>query len=84
MREGSKSNFRKQGVETMDLLALLDVGIVLSDTSECKFIHEINFMRSIHMFVLLGIKLVVVRRIEFGHTLKSFTIRGKVAEKSMT
>jgi hypothetical protein len=69
----------------MNLLPLLDKGIILSDAAQSKFIHEINFMRSVHMFVLFlhsagcyggqGIR---------GRTLKSFTIRGKVAEKSMT
>jgi hypothetical protein len=54
-----KSNLGKEGVETMNLLPLFDVGIILSDASESKFIHEINFMWSIHMFVLFYIKLVV-------------------------
>lgn len=38
----------------MDLLPLLDIGIILSDAAQCKFIHEINFMWSVHMFVLFG------------------------------
>jgi len=69
----------------MNLLPLLDKGIVLSDAAQCKFIHEINFMWSVHMFVLFwhsaGCYGGDARR---GRTLKSFTIRGKVAEKSMT
>jgi len=52
------SNLREEGVKTMNLLPLLDIGIILSDAAKCKFIHEINFMRIIHMFVLQGIQLV--------------------------
>lgn len=51
------SNLREEGVETMNLLPLLDIGIILGDAAQCKFVHEINFMRSIHMFVLNGIQL---------------------------
>jgi hypothetical protein len=43
----------------MNLLPLLDKGIVLSYAAQCKFIHEINFMWSVHMFVLFGTQLVV-------------------------
>ena len=52
------SNLREEGVETMNLLPLLDIGIILGDAAKCKFVHEINFMRSIHMLVLEGIQLV--------------------------
>lgn len=36
----------------MNLLSLLDIGIVLSDAAQCKFIHKINFMWNVHMFIL--------------------------------
>lgn len=56
---GRIPNLREEGVEAMNLLPLLDKGIVLSYAAQCKFIHEINFMWSVHMFVLFGTQLVV-------------------------
>ena len=56
---GRKSNLREERVETMNLLSLLDIGVVLSDAAQCKFIHEINFMWSVHVFVLFGIQPVI-------------------------
>ena len=56
---GRRPHLREESVETMNLLSLLDIGIVLSDAAQCKFIHEINFMWIVHMFILFGIQLAV-------------------------
>lgn len=36
----------------MNLLALFDVSVILSDTTESKLIHEVNLVRRFHVFFL--------------------------------
>ena len=36
----------------MDLLSLFDVGVVLRDTAEGEFVHEIDLIGGLHMFIL--------------------------------
>jgi hypothetical protein len=71
-RVGRRPNLREEGVEAMNLLPLLDIGIILSDAAECKFIHKINFMWSAHMFVLFCIQLVVGGSREYKAHLEIF------------
>lgn len=42
----------EKGVETVNLLTLLNVGVILSDTTKGKFVHEIDFIRILHMLIL--------------------------------
>jgi hypothetical protein len=36
----------------VDLLLLLNESVVLSDTTERQLIHEVNFVRRVHVLVL--------------------------------
>jgi len=42
----------EQGIQTMNLLSLLYVGIILGDTAKGQFIHKVDLMWGSHMFVL--------------------------------
>lgn len=44
--------FGEQRIQTVNLLLLLDEGIVLRDTTQRKFIHEIDLVRIAHVLVL--------------------------------
>ncbi len=44
--------FGEEGVEAMDFLLLFHEAVVLGDSSEGKFIHKIDFVRIVHMFIL--------------------------------
>lgn len=46
--------FRKEGVQAVYLLLLLNEGIILRDTSEGQLIHEIDFIRIVHVLVREG------------------------------
>lgn len=35
----------------MDLLLLFDESVILGNTAECKLVHEIDFVRVIHVLV---------------------------------
>lgn len=43
---------REEGVEAVDLLFLINEAIVLCDTAQCKLIHQVDFVRVSHVFVL--------------------------------
>ncbi len=43
--------FGEERVETVDLLLLLDIGIVLRDAAEGQFVHEIDLVRADHVLV---------------------------------
>ena len=43
---------REEGVEAVDFLAFLHKGIVLGDTSQCQFIHEVDFIGVLNMTLL--------------------------------
>lgn len=43
---------REEGVEAMDLLLLIDITVILGDTSQGEFVHEIDLVWVPHMFVL--------------------------------
>jgi hypothetical protein len=42
----------EEGVQAVDLLLLLNESVVLSDTTERQLIHEVNFVRRVHVLVL--------------------------------
>ena len=42
----------EERVQTVDLLLLLDKGIVLSNTAKSKFVHEVDLVRVVHVLVL--------------------------------
>lgn len=44
--------FRKQGIETVDLLSFLHERIVLGDASQSEFVHQIDLVWISHMFLL--------------------------------
>ena len=44
--------FGEKCVQAMDFLSLLDKGIILRDAFQSEFIHQINFVRVTHMFLL--------------------------------
>lgn len=43
---------REEGVETMNFLLLLHEAVVLGDSTEGQFVHEIDFVRIVHVFIL--------------------------------
>mmetsp|Transcript_46946 Transcript_46946/g.78217 ORF Transcript_46946/g.78217 Transcript_46946/m.78217 type:complete len:419 (-) Transcript_46946:177-1433(-) len=45
----------EEGVETLDLLALIDKGVVLRDTLEGELIHQVNFIGVVEPGVLEGL-----------------------------
>lgn len=44
--------FGEESVETVDLLFFLDKSVILRDSSERKFVHQVDFVRVAHMLVL--------------------------------
>ena len=44
--------FGEEGVEAVDLLFLLDEGIILSDTLQCQLVHQVHFVRLPHVLFL--------------------------------
>jgi hypothetical protein len=49
---GRPTYLGEKSVETVDLLTLLDIGVVLGNTTKGKFIHEIDFIRIVHVLIL--------------------------------
>ena len=47
-----KTDLGKQCVEAMHLLPFFDIGVILRDTTQGKFVHQIDLIRRIHMFIL--------------------------------
>ena len=47
-----ETNLREKGVETVHFLSLFDKSVILSDTAQCQFVHEVDLVRRVHMFVL--------------------------------
>lgn len=68
----------------MDFLLFFHECVVLGDTAESKFVHEVDFIRIVHVFVLADSQYGSDVSIFSRRTLKVFTTSGKVAEKSMT
>lgn len=73
----------KECVEAMDFLTLLDEAVVLRNASKSELVHEINFVRVVHMFILGPVSFGRIRWI-VTLTLNDLTIVGNVALKSMT
>lgn len=42
----------EEGIQAMDLLLLLDEGIILCDTAESELVHEVDFVGIVHVFIL--------------------------------
>ena len=47
--------FGEEGIEAMDFLALFNEGVILGDTAQSEFIHEVDFVRIIHVLVREGL-----------------------------
>lgn len=43
--------FREKSVQAVNLLALFNEGVVLGDTAESEFVHEVDFERRIHILI---------------------------------
>ena len=41
----------EQSVQTMNLLAFFDKGVVLGDSTESEFVHEVDLVRRVHVLV---------------------------------
>lgn len=73
----------EEGVQTVHLLLLFNKCVVLRDTAECEFIHQVDLVWRVHVLVLRTISKFTVQ--ESRHiTLKLLTTIGKVALNSMT
>lgn len=44
--------FREQGIEAVNFLFLFYETVVLGDTSKSKFVHQVDFIRISHVFIL--------------------------------
>ena len=44
--------FREERVETVDLLPLFDKSIILGNASQGEFVHQVDFVRVPHVFIL--------------------------------
>ena len=42
----------KQCIETMNLLPFFHKSVILCDTAECEFVHEVDLVWSLHVLVL--------------------------------
>lgn len=75
--------FGEEGIETVDFLFLFYEAVVLRYTSQSELVHQVDFVRVSHMFIL---ETVSIRRRHWMVilTLNDLTIIGKVALKSMT
>ena len=51
------ANLGEERIQTVDLLSLLDVGIILGDATQSKLLHEVNLVRVLHVLVLRGASL---------------------------
>ena len=71
----------------MNFLTLLQEGIILSYSSKGQLIHQIDLVRLRHPFILVNVEKSISnhrQKWKEERTLKSLTMIGKVAEKSMT
>lgn len=60
----------EESVQTMDFLLFLNIGIELSDSNQGQFLHQIDFIWSLHMFAHEeGHRLWESRRIEHDLTI---------------
>lgn len=46
-------------VQAVDLLLLFDKSIVLRDTAKCQLVHEVDFVRGVHVLVLDAVSAVI-------------------------
>ena len=75
--------FGEESVETVNLLFFFDKAVVLRNTPKSKLVHQIYFVRIVHMFILRPVS-IERRHWMVRLTLNDLTIVGKVALKSMT
>jgi len=47
-----RMNLGEESIQTVNLLSFFDIGIILGDTAKGKFIHQVDFVRRFHVFVL--------------------------------
>ena len=77
------SQFGKESVETVNFLFFFDKAVVLRDTPKSELVHQIYFVRIVHIFILRPVS-IERRHSVVRLTLNDLTIVGKVALKSMT
>ncbi len=75
--------FGEQSIEAVDFLFLFYEAVVLCYTSKSELVHQIDFVRISHMFILRIVS-IRYRRWMVTFALNDLTIIGKVALKSMT
>lgn len=75
--------FGKESVEAMNFLFFFNEAVVLRNAPKSELVHQIYFVRIVHMFILRPIS-IERRRSMVRLTLNDLTIVGKVALKSMT
>ena len=75
--------FGKESVETVNFLFFFDKAVVLRNTPKSELVHQIDFVRIVHMFFLRPVS-IERRDWMVRLTLNDLTIVGKVALKSMT
>lgn len=51
--------FGEEGVEAMNFLLLFHETVVLGDSSEGKFVHKIDFVRIVHVFILCRVSQLI-------------------------
>ena len=75
--------FGKESVQAVNFLFFFDEAVVLRNTPESELVHQIYFVRIVHMFILRPVS-IERRHSTVRLTLNDLTIVGKVALKSMT
>lgn len=73
----------EESIEAVDFLFLFYKAIVLRYTSKSELVHQVDFVRISHMFILRTLS-VWHRQVTVELTLNDLTMIGKVALKSMT
>ena len=69
--------FRKECVQTMDLLSFLNEGVVLGDAFQGQFVHQIDFVGLFHVFT----NEIIDRQWKGGRKQHHLTIIGHTVEK---
>lgn len=75
--------FGEESVKAVDFLFLFDKAVVLRYTPKSELVHQIDFVRIVHMFILEPVS-IGCRHWMVTLTLNDLTIVGNVALKSMT
>lgn len=81
-----ETDLGEQRIQTVNLLSLLDVRVILGNTSKRQLLHQVNFIRVFHVLLLKRdmSECPTSVRDKQKRTLKSLTMMGKVALNNMT